>query len=118
MENIKWFKEAKYGLMLHFGLYSMLGGVYKGKRSDYYSEWIQSYCAIPNAEMEKLAKNSVRIPVTSALRNRGMGSSPSFFICTPIVAHPVENGKYMRSNRVFLRREGLPSNLSCAIMKP
>lgn len=57
MEQIKWFKEAKYGLMLHFGLYSMLGGVYKGQRSDYYSEWIQSYCAIPNAEMEKLAKN-------------------------------------------------------------
>ncbi len=57
MENIKWFKEAKYGLMLHFGLYSMLGGVYKGKRSDYYSEWIQSYCAIPNAEMEKMAKS-------------------------------------------------------------
>lgn len=57
MEEIKWFKEAKYGLMLHFGLYSMLGGIYKGKRSDYYSEWIQSYCAIPNAEMEKLAKN-------------------------------------------------------------
>lgn len=56
MEDIKWFKEAKYGLMLHFGLYSMLGGVYKGKRSDYYSEWIQSYCAIPNSEMEKLAK--------------------------------------------------------------
>lgn len=57
MEDIKWFKEAKYGLMLHFGLYSMLGGVYKGKRSDYYSEWIQSYCAIPNAEMEKMAKS-------------------------------------------------------------
>ena len=56
MEDIKWFKDAKYGLMLHFGLYSMLGGVYKGQRSDYYSEWIQSYCAIPNSEMEKLAK--------------------------------------------------------------
>ena len=57
MEEIKWFKEAKYGLMLHFGLYSMLGGVYKGQRSDYYSEWIQSYCAIPNSEMEKIAKS-------------------------------------------------------------
>ncbi len=56
MEDIKWFKEAKYGLMLHFGLYSVLGGVYKGKRSDYYAEWIQSYCAIPNAEMERIAK--------------------------------------------------------------
>ena len=31
MNEIKWFKEAKYGLMLHFGLYSVLGGVYNGK---------------------------------------------------------------------------------------
>jgi alpha-L-fucosidase len=55
MDNITWFKEAKYGLMLHFGLYSMLGGTYRGMRSDYYAEWIQSYHAIPNAEMEALA---------------------------------------------------------------
>ena len=55
MKDIKWFKEAKYGLMLHFGLYSMLGGVYKGERSHNYSEWIQSACAIPNKEMEKMA---------------------------------------------------------------
>ena len=56
MEKIDWFKEAKYGLMIHFGLYSVLGGVYKGKRSDNYAEWIQSWCAIPNKEMEKIAK--------------------------------------------------------------
>ena len=34
MNGIEWFKEAKYGLMLHFGLYSVLGGVYKGKRTE------------------------------------------------------------------------------------
>ena len=56
MEEFNWFKEAKYGLMIHFGLYSVLGGVYKGKRSDNYAEWIQSRCAIPNKEMEKIAK--------------------------------------------------------------
>ena len=42
MDGIKWFKEAKYGLMLHFGLYSVLGGVYKGQKSHNYAEWIQS----------------------------------------------------------------------------
>jgi alpha-L-fucosidase len=56
MDNIKWFKEAKYGMFIHFGLYSMLEGSYKGKRSSNYAEWIESYLEIPNAEMEKLAK--------------------------------------------------------------
>ncbi len=56
MENIKWFKEAGYGLMLHFGLYSVLGGEYKGQRSADYAEWIQATLAIPNAEMEKIAR--------------------------------------------------------------
>ena len=56
MENIKWFKEAGYGLMLHFGLYSVLGGEYRGQRSADYAEWIQATLAIPNAEMEKIAR--------------------------------------------------------------
>ena len=56
MNNFQWFKEAKYGLMIHFGLYSVLGGVYKEKKSKAYAEWIQSACAIPNSEMEKIAR--------------------------------------------------------------
>ncbi len=31
MDNIKFFKEAKYGLMMHFGLYSLLGGTYNNE---------------------------------------------------------------------------------------
>ncbi len=55
MDNKQWFKEAKYGMMIHWGLYSMLAGEYKGKPSEDYAEWIQSCFAIPNAEYGKLA---------------------------------------------------------------
>ena len=56
MNNIEWFREAKYGMMVHFGLYSMLAGECKGRRTPYdYGEWIQSAFAIPNREMEQLA---------------------------------------------------------------
>ena len=55
MDNIKWFKEAKYGMMAHWGLYSLLGGEYKGRRVQDYAEWIQSYMPIPNNEYEQLA---------------------------------------------------------------
>jgi len=55
MDNKKWFKEAKFGLMVHWGLYSLLGGEYRGKRMSYIGEWIQPRFRIPNAEYHKLA---------------------------------------------------------------
>ncbi|MBR3942787.1 MAG: alpha-L-fucosidase, partial [Clostridia bacterium] len=30
MDNKKWFKEAKFGLMIHWGLYSLLAGEWRG----------------------------------------------------------------------------------------
>jgi len=57
MNNTDWFKEAGYGMMAHWGLYSLLGGEYRGKRVRTYAEWIQSYFAIPNWEYELLAKS-------------------------------------------------------------
>ena len=56
MSNIEWFKNAKYGMMAHWGLYSMLSGEWRGRRVKTYAEWIQSYMPIPNAEYEMLAK--------------------------------------------------------------
>jgi alpha-L-fucosidase len=56
MGNFDWFKKAKYGLFIHFGLYSMLGGEYKGRRSGNYTEWIQSNLRISNKEMVDIAK--------------------------------------------------------------
>ena len=56
-ESKKWFKNAGQGLMIHWGLYSLLAGEYRGKRMDYIGEWIMSKFQIPNAEYEKLAKN-------------------------------------------------------------
>lgn len=56
MDSKKWFKQAKFGMMVHFGLYSVLGGEWKGKRAEKISEWIQQQFQIPNAEYEKLAE--------------------------------------------------------------
>ena len=53
--NIQWFKQAKYGMMIHWGLYSLLAGEHNGEDAGVYAEWIQSKFRIPNAEYEKLA---------------------------------------------------------------
>lgn len=55
MDNREWFRQAKYGMMIHWGLYSLLGGEYKGRRVRDYAEWAQSYFRIPVKEYEKLA---------------------------------------------------------------
>ncbi len=55
MTNHEWFRQAGYGMMIHFGLYSLLGGEYKGSRVKTYAEWAQSYFGIPNTEYEQLA---------------------------------------------------------------
>ena len=54
----EWFKKAQSGMMVHWGLYSLLAGEYRGRRmaSQYLGEWIQEYYRIPNAEYAKLAK--------------------------------------------------------------
>ena len=31
-QKTHWFNDGKYGLFIHFGVYSMLGGEWKGKR--------------------------------------------------------------------------------------
>lgn len=55
MTNKEWFREAGFGMMIHWGLYSILGGEWKGKRMDYIGEWIMSKYEIPNKEYERLA---------------------------------------------------------------
>jgi alpha-L-fucosidase len=51
----KWFKEAKYGLFIHWGLYSLLAGEYKGRKTDRIAEWIMNFLNIPVEEYELLA---------------------------------------------------------------
>lgn len=55
MDNHEWFKQAKYGMMAHWGLYSLLGGEWRGKRVRDYAEWIQSWLTIPNEDYAQLA---------------------------------------------------------------
>ena len=54
MDNKTWFKEAKFGMMVHFGLYSILGGEYNARRMDRIAEWAQSYFKIPNKTYHEL----------------------------------------------------------------
>lgn len=53
-QRMEWFTDAKYGMFIHFGLYSQLGGIYKGNDEGRYAEWIQANQQIPKSEYVKL----------------------------------------------------------------
>ncbi len=51
-----WFTDAKFGIFIHFGVYSMLEGEYKGRGAEIaYSEWVQYAAEIPAKEYRELA---------------------------------------------------------------
>jgi len=53
--RLKWFREAKYGLFIHWGLYAIPAGEWKGRRSLGLGEWIMNRSQIPVREYEPLA---------------------------------------------------------------
>lgn len=53
----KWWKEAKFGMFIHWGLYSQLAGEWNGVRIPKVGEWIMKHQNIPVNEYEKIAKD-------------------------------------------------------------
>jgi alpha-L-fucosidase len=53
--RLAWFKQAKYGLFIHWGLYAIPAGEWNGKRVPGLGEWIMNRAKIPVHEYEKLA---------------------------------------------------------------
>src|SRR5436190_1380440 len=53
--RLAWFRDAKYGLFIHWGLYSVPAGEWKGARSLGLGEWIMFRMPIPVKEYEPLA---------------------------------------------------------------
>lgn len=53
--RMKWWREARFGMFIHWGLYAVPAGEYKGQRSTRIGEWIMEWANIPRAEYEKFA---------------------------------------------------------------
>ncbi len=54
--RMQWWREARFGMFIHWGPYAILGGVYNGhqqRRGG--AEWIMNRCKIPVAEYKEIA---------------------------------------------------------------
>lgn len=54
--RMKWWREARFGMFIHWGVYSVPAGTYKGKRIGSIGEWIMHNAKIPVAEYKEFAK--------------------------------------------------------------
>jgi len=54
--RMKWWREARFGLFIHWGVYSVPAGVYKGDQSKHIGEWLMRDYNIPVAEYAEYAK--------------------------------------------------------------
>jgi hypothetical protein len=51
-------RDDRFGIMIHWGLYSVAGGWWNGKEVKGASEWIKAFAHIPDADYEALVKQS------------------------------------------------------------
>src|ERR1051326_9076421 len=54
--KMQWFREAKFGLFIHWGLYAIPAGEWKGQEIPGIGEWIMNRAKIPVAEYAALAR--------------------------------------------------------------
>ena len=54
--RMKWWREARFGMFIHWGVYSVPAGTYDGKQIGGIGEWIMRSANIPVARYEEYAK--------------------------------------------------------------
>ena len=53
--RLQWWREGKFGMFVHWGVYSTTGGLYKGQKLPNSAEWMMCRGRIPIAEYEEYA---------------------------------------------------------------
>jgi len=54
--RMEWWKDARFGMFIHWGLYAVPAGEYKGEQVEGIGEWIMNSLNIPIAEYEQFAQ--------------------------------------------------------------
>jgi alpha-L-fucosidase len=54
-KRLQWFRDARFGMFIHWGVYSVPAGEWKGKKIEGLGEWIMNRAKIPVNEYERLA---------------------------------------------------------------
>ncbi|MFT3935187.1 MAG: alpha-L-fucosidase [Chitinophagaceae bacterium] len=54
-ERMQWWREARFGMFIHWGVYAVPAGTFRGHKIDHIGEWIMNRGKIPVAEYKQFA---------------------------------------------------------------
>ena len=55
--RMAWWRDAQFGMFIHWGAYSVPAGTYQGERTSGIGEWIMSRASVPIPEYEKFVRS-------------------------------------------------------------
>ena len=55
-QRMAWFNEARFGMFIHWGAYSVLGGEWQGETVPFYAEWIRHKGKIEKADYREVCQ--------------------------------------------------------------
>ena len=56
-ERMEWWREARFGMFIHWGVYALPAGIWDGRQIGSIGEWIMNRAKIPVADYQRMAKN-------------------------------------------------------------
>ncbi len=56
-QRMEWWREARFGMFIHWGVYAVPAGTYNGQKINRIGEWIMNRGKIPVAEYQKFAQD-------------------------------------------------------------
>jgi alpha-L-fucosidase len=55
-ERMEWWREARFGMFIHWGVYALPAGTWDGRQIGGIGEWIMNRAKIPVADYQLMAK--------------------------------------------------------------
>lgn len=55
-QRMQWWREARFGMFIHWGVYSVPAGIWDGRQIGGIGEWIMNRAKIPVADYQRMAK--------------------------------------------------------------
>jgi len=55
-QRLQWWREARFGMFIHWGVYAVPAGEFRGHRIDHIGEWIMNRAKIPVLEYQQFAQ--------------------------------------------------------------
>ena len=103
--RMAWWREARFGMFIHWGVYSVPAGTYKGKQIGGIGEWIMNTRQDPGGRIPARSPSSSTRSSTTPTSGCGMAKD---------AGHEIHRHHHQAPRRLrHVRLEGQPTGTSC-----